>query len=313
MLAVLFVMVIVLASVSSKEVEGRRREVERAVKTKTFFNSGEQANGLDSGSKYKEGKPQISQLSHTRPHPVFPVPSWSVRASSRDADSSMCDVNTNLWECLGSDRDWGLVSLMDKEGEKRMDSIARLLTRTQLMVVTTYRTRDLPADFKLSNKFWHGRRCFSQTLDEDKLTVLIQGDLDTTGEIFDSVLDDMEKESSEEIQSKLAMLLVASLSTPGDILELGTDQDTTELLHTVVQSDNAKQEEDDLTRMLVTSDSTSSWLSEHSALLCSFHQFVFVPLYNNGAGCAHHHQPRELHGKRKGQAAQKITCKHLEG
>ena len=28
-------------------------------------------------------------------------------------------------ECLGSDRDWGLVSLMDKEGEKRMDSIAR--------------------------------------------------------------------------------------------------------------------------------------------------------------------------------------------
>merc|ERR1711892_1659622 len=93
---------------------------------------------------------------------------------------------------------------------------------------------------------------------------------------------------------------------------LGTDQYITELLHTVVQSDNAKQEEDDLTRMLVTSDSTSSWLSEHSALLCSFHQFVVVPLYNNGAGCAHHHQPRELYGKRR-QAAQKITCKHLEG
>jgi len=310
MLAVLFVMVAGLGSVSSKEVEGRRREVERAIKTKTFFNSGELANGLDSGSKYKEGKPQSSQLSHARPHPVFPVPSWSVRASSRDADSSMCDVNTNLWECLGSDRDWGLVSLMDKEGEQRMDSIARLLTRTQLMVVTTYRTRDLPADFKLSNKFWHGRRCFSQTLEEDKLIVLIQGDLDTTGEIFNSVVVDKEKDSSKEIQS---MLLIASLSTHGDILELGTDQDTTQLLHTVVQSANAKQEEDDLTRMLVTSDSTSSWLSEHSSLLCSFHQFVFVPLYNNGAGCAHHHQPRELHGKRRGQAAQKITCKHLEG
>ena len=64
MLAVLFVMVVGLASVSSKEVEGRRREVERAVKTKTFFNSGEQANGLDSGRKYKEGKPQGSQLSN---------------------------------------------------------------------------------------------------------------------------------------------------------------------------------------------------------------------------------------------------------
>merc|ERR1711892_286511 len=117
---------------------------------------------------------------------------------------SMCDVNTNLWECLGSDRDWGLVSLMDKEGEKRMESIARLLTRTQLMVVTTYRKRDLPADFRLSNKFWHGRRCFSQTLNKNKLAVLIQGDLDTTGEISESVVADTEKDSSEESQSMLA-------------------------------------------------------------------------------------------------------------
>jgi len=253
---------------------------------------------------------------------VFPVPSWSVMASKEDAENSICDVNTNLWECLGSDRDWGLVSMMDKEEERRMDSIKRLLTRTQLLVVSAGRTKNLPADFKLSNTFWHGRRCFTQKSERnEELVVLIQGDLDTTGNIFDAVIAKVSKDSqidrqgkSKPNQLKVDLLLVSSLATTGDILELGTDKDTTELLHTVVQSENAIQSKATLMRMLVTSDSSSSWLSEHSELLCSFHQFVFVPLYNKGVGCEHRQHSglaRHLQGMMEGEAAQEVTCTHL--
>ena len=177
----------------------------------------------------------------------------------------------------------------------------------------------------MSNTFWHGRRCFTQKSErniEDELVVLIQGDLDTTGDLFDAVIAKISKDSQIETwgkskpnQFKFDLLLISSLSTTGDILELGTDKDTTELLHTVVQSDNGIQRDAALMRMLVTSDSSSSWLSEHSALLCSFHQFVFVPLYNNGVGCEQHQHSglaRELHGKIKVEAAQKITCTHLQ-
>lgn len=325
MLAVCLVSIVWVAIISSSDVDIRRGKVERAIKSKAFFNNREEANGLGTKLRSKKGKLQ-RELNHTRPHPVFPVPSWSVMASKEDAENSICDVNTNLWECLGSDRDWSLVSLLDKEGERRMDSIPRLLTRTQLLVVSTLRAKNLPVDFKLSNTFWHGRRCFTQNSDrniEDELVVLIQGDLDTTGDIFDAVIAKISKDSqiekwgkSEPHQYKFDLLLISSLSTTGDILELGTDKDTTELLHTVVQSDNAIQEDATLMRMLVTSDSSSSWLSEHSALLCSFHQFVFVPLYNNGAGCGQHHHSglgREHHGKIKAEAARKITCTHLQG
>jgi len=329
MLAVWLVIVLVGANVLGSDIDMRRGKVERAIKSKNFLKNGEGVNGLKTKMRSKKGQLQNDELSHARPHPVFPVPSWSMMASRRDTDNSICDVNTNLWECLGSDRDWSLVSLMDKDGERRMESIPRLLSRTQLLVVSTRRASNLPTDFRLLNTFWNGRRCFTQAIpemnDEDEISVLIQGDLDATGELFDAVVAKIKSVNAKEIKRenkpkknyfKSELLLMSGLFTTGDILELGTDQDTTELLHTVVQTDNAQEKESSLMRMLVTADSSSSWLSDHSVLLCSFHQFVFVPLYNNGVGCRQHQQSgmaRELHGKLRGQTARKITCTHLQG
>jgi len=311
-------------SFSSSVVDLRREEVERAIKIKTFLTGGNGVNGLNIKLRSK-GKLHNGDLSHTRPHPVFPVPSWSMMANSRDTDNSICDVNTNLWECLGSDRDWGLVSMLDQEGERRMESIPRLLNRTHLLVVSTMRKSNLPTDFKLLNTYWNGRRCFSQTTNvnknaPEKLSVIIQGDLDTAGETFNAVVSRLKEEGAKQFMTKYKqkknLLMISSLLTSGDILELGTDKDTTELLHTVVQADNENEMKAAAMRMLVTTDSSSAWLNNHSALLCSFHQFVFVPLYNNGAGCRQQRQSglaRELHDKLRRETAREITCTHMQG
>ena len=83
-------------------------------------------------------------------------------------------------------------------------------------------------------------------------------------------------------------MLALPLNKQTLILELGTDNDTTELLHTVVQADNEIEKNVAFKRILVTTDSSSFQLNEHSTLLCSFHQFLFVPLYDNYAGCQQH-------------------------
>jgi len=242
-------------------------------------------------------------ISHARPHPVFPVPAWAVLAGKEDTENTICDVNTKLWDCLGSDRDWGLVSLIDKGGERRLDSVPRLLTRTELVYVSTHKNNSIiPTDYRLSGVFWYGRRCYTHS-QEDQLHVLIQGDLDKTGDIFDEAIAAIEKGKGEE-RVYSVMLEIASRITSGDILELGTDEDTSELLHKVVENENTKKVDDDPIRMLVTADSDSSWLINHSVMISSFHQFVFVPLHHQVAGCHYKYQARDNN-------LPQITCKHL--
>jgi len=241
-------------------------------------------------------------INHARPHPVFPVPAWAVLAGKEDTENTICDVNTKLWDCLGSDRDWGLVSLIDKASERRLDSIPRLLPRTELVHVSTQKNNSIPPDYRLSGLFWYGRRCFTHS-GEDNLHVLIQGDLDTSGNIFDKAVAAFEKETKDK-RGNSGMLEIVSRMTSGDILELGTDEDTSELLHKVVEDENTKK-----IRMLVTADSDSSWLTTHSAMISTFHQFVFVPLHHQVPGCQYEYQDRAR--KANDDNLPLITCKHL--
>ena len=155
---------------------------------------------------------------------------------------------------------------------------------------------------RLSGLFWYGRRCFTHS-GEDNLHVLIQGDLDTSGDIFDKAVAAFEKET-KDMRGNSGMLEIVSRMTSGDILELGTDEDTSELLHKVVEDENTKK-----IRMLVTADSDSSWLTTHSAMISTFHQFVFVPLHHQVPGCQYEYQDRAR--KANDDNLPLITCKHL--
>jgi len=251
-------------------------------------------------------------IDHHRPHPVFPVPSWSVGAGDDDATQSVCDVNTNLWECLGSDRDWGLVTVQDKTGEERLQSVPRLLARTALLVISAQKTAESLHKI-LENH--HQRRILAENNDGG-VSVLIQGELDSSNKIFEAVTTEFVAENMMSNRfnssSREALLKAASTIVNGDILELGTTEAATKLLHQVVLKANENEKDDKKKRMLVTSDSSSDWLQNHSDLLCSFHQFVFVPLYNNGAGCQ---SPNQAAAAKKGRSAnrkKRITCMHLQ-
>jgi len=199
------------------------------------------------------------------------------------------------------------VSLIDKVGEDRLESIPRLLTRAKLMLVTLSKDSDLPMDFRLSGTIWEGRR--STQLSS---FVLISGDLDDSEKLFNVVLSSLQKKSRRI--DAYDLLPVATSIASGDILELGTDEVNTNLLHNLVKEENASNDGKGLRRMLVTADSSSAWLGVHSTLLCNYHQFVFVPLYNSGAGCKHIHQSgldRRHRQKMKNDKISKITCMHL--
>jgi len=245
-----------------------------------------------------------SRKGFSRLHPVFPVPTWNVDMDHMD--DTICDVNTKLWDCLGSDRDWGLVSVVDKKGEGMMDSVDRLLNRTKIMLVKVSSASDeLPLDFVTTRSSWKGRPCFSVPGEGGELVVLIKGDLES--HVFRKVVKKFTKRKMTEDTNNLLLSLAAKYSD-GDVLELGTEEQTTKLLHKVVeQVVRGKEGHQDVVRMLVTADSNSSWLSDHSNLICSFHQFVFVPLYNNGRGCA----SRAATVRNNSQS--NVTCSTLEG
>lgn len=231
-----------------------------------------------------------------RPHPVFPVPAWSM-----EGGSNICNVNIKLWDCLGSDRDWGLVSLVDKEGEGRLNSVNRLLNSTKLLVVEATNRKSLPVDFLVTGTRWRGRKCISSPGRGGRVRVLVRGDLDEEGKVFSKVVSDW-----GESKSSKKLLTLAAMYTSGDILEVGTEPENTALLHTVVKQG--------VGRMLVTADSNSVWLTKHSDLIRPFHQFVFVPLYNERHGCRQEEEGRDAHSRALGgHLGWNITCQVLAG
>ena len=84
----------------------------------------------------------------------------------------------------------------------------------------------------------------STTLEQKILTTIIQGDLDKNGNVFESIIAKFQ-EHADDINAgyhhynednlyegtHIKLVLAAAMVTCGDILELGTDELSTKLLH----------------------------------------------------------------------------------
>ena len=66
-------------------------------------------------------------------------------------------------------------------------------------------------------------------------------------------------------------MLVATMMTHGDILELGTGDHSTKLLHDILEDDNKNKK-----RMLVSAESNPEWLDKFRDLSSPFHQMLLV-------------------------------------
>ena len=115
-------------------------------------------------------------------------------------------------------------------------------------------------------------------------TTLIRGDMDKEGEVFNSVAEAF-KENFDDLNAAyrhynknnlvygthVRLLLLATMMTRGDILELGTGDYSTELLHDIIEEDNKKER-----RLLVSADSDPVWLNRFTHLSSPFHQLLLV-------------------------------------
>ena len=88
---------------------------------------------------------------------------------------------------------------------------------------------------RLSGTIWEGRR--STQLSS---FVLISGDLDDSEKLFNVVLSSLQKKSRRI--DAYDILPVATSIASGDILELGTNEVNTNLLHTLVKEENASND-----------------------------------------------------------------------
>ena len=149
---------------------------------------------------------------------------------------------------------------------------------------------------------WNGRPCFTdisettkvifhvdssfgtETLEKNIWTTLIRGDLDEDGEVFDSVVktfknryDDINagyrhyNKDNLDYGTHARLMLVAAMMTHGDILELGTGEHSTKLLHAILEDDNKIEK-----RMLVSAESDPAWLNRFRNLSSPFHQLLLV-------------------------------------
>eukprot|EP00090_Calanus_glacialis_P038258 TRINITY_DN6683_c0_g1_i4.p1 TRINITY_DN6683_c0_g1~~TRINITY_DN6683_c0_g1_i4.p1 ORF type:complete len:640 (-),score=138.81 TRINITY_DN6683_c0_g1_i4:103-2022(-) len=162
----------------------------------------------------------------------------------------------------------------------------------------------LPPDFRKSGKSkWNGHPCFtdvsditktsatnkfeisfslSTTLEKKIFTTIIQGDLDKDGKVFESIIAKF-KEHADDINAgynhynednlykgtHIRLVLAAAMMTFGDILELGTDELSTKLLHDILD-----QDDDTSKRLLVSAESQLKNLEKHKS---EFHQLLHVP------------------------------------
>jgi hypothetical protein len=122
------------------------------------------------------------------------------------------------------------------------------------------------------------------SLEKEIWTTLIRGDLDEDDNVFNSIVKAF-KENFDDINAgyrhynkknldfgtHARVLLVAAMMTHGDILELGTGDHSTKLLHDILEDDNKKEN-----RLLVSADSDPAWLDRLSDLSSPFHQLILV-------------------------------------
>lgn len=210
-----------------------------------------------------------------------------------------CMENKKLWDLVGEDREWGLVFVNHLPIDRRATDAWRLLKKTRLLVIHDTESFSMIKQMDFSNNGcqWNGIPCYLDVSHPTKTvlsmgavmtktvwTTLIQGGRDQGGVAFRSVVDAFE-ENSDLLNSGyrhynknntasgtyLRLLLAAAMLTHGDMLELGSGDYSTKLLHKVAEQDNGEGQ-----RMLVTADSNPSTLSTHEDLACQFHQLVHV-------------------------------------
>ena len=113
-------------------------------------------------------------------------------------------------------------------------------------------------------------------------TTLVQGDMDQGGELFSEVIETVDS-YAEEVNTvyktynpdragfgtHLKLLLVAALITDGDILEMGSGDFSTRVLHDIVKMS-------DVDRELVTAESNKEWLTNHKDMQTSFHKLIHI-------------------------------------
>ena len=125
----------------------------------------------------------------------------------------------------------------------------------------------------------------STTLEKKILTTIIQGDLDKDGEVFESIIDKFQEhvddinagynhynENNLYEGTHIRLVLAAAMMTCGDILELGTDELSSKLLHDILD-----QDDDTSKRLLVSAESQLKNLKKHKDAESEFHQLLHVP------------------------------------
>lgn len=206
-----------------------------------------------------------------------------------------CYENEKLWDCVGEDRDWSVVFVDHSPYWKRKSSTLRLLKQCEVMVI--HDTEPIPPE----NPYWPEGWCESKCKDRQTYTdttrvpwtQVLQGDLDSTGEIFNRTVASIlagkteyiyKKFNSEEspFGSHIKVLSAAAMSTSGDVLEMGTGYFSTPILHDIVSLQG---------RMLVSTDSDLNWLSLFSNLSKPTHQIIGVPVFEDGAHCGDYDYP----------------------
>ena len=115
----------------------------------------------------------------------------------------------------------------------------------------------------------------------DAWTTAVQGDLDPSGEVFAKMHQLWLSEEAREVYASLnpdhgefgthtRLLWAAAKASQGDVLEMGTGNFSTPMLHNLTGSAG---------RSLVSAETDSAWLSKFQEQGLGHHQLLLVPVY----------------------------------
>jgi len=236
-----------------------------------------------------------------RRHFEFDIPLWEYEKTCQQGnphnrgECAACQVKPELWSCVGDGRNWGAAFVDIRPLELRGPTSLRLAKNSEIVIShdTNWDLAIWPEDWKRTRNSPEpridGRRIFTDKK-QTPWASFIQGDLDPTGEIFDSAVERFTSGSVDHYYDKfnptksgwgshIRILAAAALSTQGDILELGTGFFSTPLLNSIVRDSKVKN------RILVSADTELNWLYQFKNLTAPYHQIIGVPVYEDGASC----------------------------
>jgi len=192
-----------------------------------------------------------------RRHFEFDIPLWEYEKTCQQGnphsrrECATCQVKPELWYCVGDGRNWGAVFVDIRPLDLRGPTSLRLAKNSEIVIAhdTNWDLAIWPEDWKRTRNSPEpridGRRIFTDKT-QTPWASFIQGDLDPTGEIFDSAVERFTSGSVDQYFAKfnpnksgwgshIRILAAAALSTKGYILELGTGFFSTPLLNYIIR------------------------------------------------------------------------------